>query len=39
MGKRPGTGDFLARDYKYLLNKKVNKNIKADTQIRKKDIM
>ncbi len=37
--KRPGTGDFLARDYKYLLNKKVNKNIKADTQIRKKDIM
>jgi len=34
--KRPGTGDFLARDYKKLLGKKVFKNIKINTQLKKK---
>ena len=34
--KRPGTGDFLAKDYKKLLGKKVLKNIKINTQLKKK---
>ena len=34
--KRPGTGDFLAKDYKKLLGKKVFKNIKINTQLKKK---
>ena len=37
--KRPGTGDFLADSYKSLLNKTANKNIKPNTQIKKKDII
>ena len=37
--KRPGTGDFLADSYKSLLNKTAKKNIKPNTQIKKKDII
>ena len=37
--KRPGTGDFLADSYKSLLNKIAKKNIKKNTQIKKKDIV
>ena len=36
--KRPGTGDFLAKDFKKVLGKKVLKNIKINTQIKKKYI-
>ena len=37
--KRPGTGDYLAKDYYKLLGKKVKKNIKINTQIKKKYII
>lgn len=33
--KRPGTGDFLAKDYKKILGRKVNKLIKKNTLIKK----
>jgi len=33
--KRPGTGEFLAKDYNNLLGKIVNRSIKAGEQIRK----
>ena len=33
--KRPGTGDFLAEDYKMLLGKKAKINIPVDVQIKK----
>ena len=36
--KRPGTGDFLAKDYKYILGKKTTRKIKKNTLIKKKDI-
>ena len=36
--KRPGTGDFLAKDYKYILGKKTIRKIKKNTLIKKKDI-
>ena len=36
--KRPGTGAFLAKDFKKLLGKKAKRNIKLNTQIKKKDI-
>lgn len=36
--KRPGTGDFLAYDYKKILGKKSKRNISADEQIKKKDV-
>ena len=36
--KRPGTGDFLADSYKFLLGKKAKNDIRKNTQIRKKDI-
>ena len=36
--KRPGNGDFLAKNYKKLLNKKVKTNIKLGSQISKKHI-
>jgi|TARA_B110001452_G_scaffold235320_1_gene214055 N-acetylneuraminate synthase len=34
--KRPGTGDFLANKYKYLLGKKVKKNIQSGETIKKR---
>jgi N-acetylneuraminate synthase len=37
--KRPGTGDFLAKDYKYILGKKAIRRIKKNTLIKKKDLM
>ncbi len=37
--KRPGTGDFLAKDYKYILGKKTNRRIKKNTLIKKKDLL
>ena len=37
--KRPGTGDFLADKYKYLLGKKVKKNIKSGEMIKKKYLL
>jgi len=36
--KRPGTGDFLAKDYKKLLGKKVKFKILKDTFIKSKDL-
>ena len=36
--KRPGTGDFLASDYKKLLGKKSKRNIFVDEQIMKTDV-
>ena len=36
--KRPGTGDFLAKDYKEILGKIAKRNIKKNTLIRKKYI-
>ena len=36
--KRPGTGDFLAKDYDKLLGKLAKNNIEKDTQISKSDI-
>ena len=36
--KRPGTGDFLAVSYNTLLGKTALKNIKENSQIKKKDI-
>ena len=37
--KRPGNGDFLAKDYQSLLGKTALKKIDKDTQISKKDII
>ena len=34
--KRPGTGDFLAKDYDSLLGKKVTQNIPNNEQLQKK---
>jgi N-acetylneuraminate synthase len=36
--RRPGIGDFLAKDYYKVIGKKVIKNIKKNTLINKKDI-
>jgi len=36
--KRPGNGDFLAKDFKKLIGKKSNCNIKRNIQIKKKHI-
>ena len=36
--KRPGTGDFQARDYKNIFGKFAKKFIKKNTQIKKKDL-
>jgi N-acetylneuraminate synthase len=36
--KRPGTGDFLAYDYKKILGKKSKRNILADEQIKRDDV-
>ena len=36
--KRPGTGNFLAKDFKKLLGKIALKNIKINTQLKKKHI-
>jgi N-acetylneuraminate synthase len=36
--KRPGTGDFLAKDYKYILGKTTYRKIIKNTLIKKKDI-
>ena len=36
--KRPGTGDFLAKDFENLLGKKASNDIKKDSQIQKNDI-
>ena len=36
--KRPGTGDFLAYDYRKLLGKRAKNEIQIDEQIKKKDI-
>jgi sialic acid synthase SpsE len=37
--KRPGLGDFLAKDFKKLLGKKVNKKIQKNKYLRKKDLI
>lgn len=36
--KRPGNGDFNIKNYKKLLNKKVKRDIKKNTQIKLKDV-
>ncbi len=36
--KRPGTGQYLAKDYNKLLGKKVKNDIRRDEQIKKSDI-
>lgn len=36
--KRPGLGDYLAKDFKKLIGKKVKKKIKKDTFIKKTDL-
>ena len=36
--KRPGNGDFLAKNYNKLIGKKVKKNILANRQLKKTDI-
>jgi N-acetylneuraminate synthase len=36
--KRPGTGDFLAKDYKYVIKKIACRKIMKNTLIKKKDI-
>ena len=36
--KRPGIGDFLAKDYKKVLGKTANKTIKKNTLIKKNQI-
>jgi len=36
--KRPGIGDFLAKDYKNIIGKIAKVNINKNTLIRKKDI-
>jgi len=33
--RRPGTGDYSAEKYYYLLGKKIKKNVKKNTQIKK----
>lgn len=37
--KRPGTGDFLAKDFKYILGKKTIRKIQKNTLIKKKDLL
>lgn len=37
--KRPGTGDFLAKDYQQLLGKKTRAHIKAGTQIKQSQVV
>ena len=37
--KRPGTGHFLAKDYKKLLGKRASKNIARDSQLSPEDIV
>lgn len=37
--KRPGTGDYLADDYDFLLGKKASKNISKDIQIKTSDVV
>lgn len=37
--KRPGTGDYLADDYDYLLGKKASQNISKDIQIKTSDVV
>jgi N-acetylneuraminate synthase len=36
--KRPGTGDFLAKDYEKLLGKRAARDIRADEQVRRADV-
>ncbi len=36
--KRPGTGDYLAYDYKKILGKRAKRNISIDEQIKRKDV-
>ncbi len=36
--KRPGTGFYLAKDFKKILGKKAINNIKNNTQIKKGDV-
>ena len=36
--KRPGTGDFLACDFKKIIGKRSKRNISIDEQIKKKDV-
>lgn len=36
--KRPGTGEFLAKDFYKLLNKKANRDLAAGVQVRKEDV-
>ena len=36
--KRPGTGDFLAKDFNTILGKKAKVDIKKNTQIKKSDV-
>ena len=36
--KRPGTGDFLAKDYENILGKRAARDISADRQININDI-
>jgi len=33
--KRPGTGDFLASKFEYVLNKRSNRDLDANIQIKK----
>ena len=37
--KRPGTGDFLAKDYERLIGKKCKRDISTNTQIKKSDLL
>ena len=37
--KRPGGGDFLARDYNKILGKKAKKLISSNRQLKKTDIL
>ena len=36
--KRPGNGDFLAKDFNSLLGKKAKKNIKANVLLKRNDV-
>ena len=37
--KRPGLGDFLAKDFKKILGKKTNKKIQKNKYLKKKDLI
>ena len=37
--KRPGTGDFLAKEFTKLIGKTTKRNIKSNIQIKKKDLI